>query len=256
MFFGHGGSVGAHEERHPLLPRRDRDLDVGRSKAPPVPRAPRAPRRSQSSGALAREAKLVEMQIASEQLRPQEVGSSFTHARVSVLARERHAMENQRFEMGPLRSDAAVLRQDFKRGHVLGHELESNIGVPLGPVDRLAPAPGPRRSTLLQELKAADQALEWVPKLACCQSNSADGFVYKPGDHARVNTLSREKLASDETREWALGVRPLQLPAIDGARGRRSMLLREEQTRAPASKVGDSGSSGVPYFGRKRYVAQ
>lgn len=176
--------------------------------------------------------------------------SPFSHARVSSLLRERDAVENQRFEMGPLRRPPSPGLKDYKKGHALGQATQGVGGVPLGTIEeRDVEAVGPRArcNTLQNEYRAADQVLEWVPELSRCAKNASDGE-----GHGRLNVFNRERASSEDTREWALGVRPQENRE---GRGRRNVLLREEQTETfnlpqQACNLGPA----VPSYGRKEML--
>lgn len=214
-----------------LGPRPDRAIEAVRATAPPVPRAPRAKARANSCGALAKAAKLVSEDAlnifgagatptrSSELRRPREE-SPFVFARVNKLDRERDEIENQAFTFGPRRSIVPELREDYGRGHILGREIERNIGVPMGDIAPAMPEmkEPARRNNLQRERQDADQQLEW-----------ASAPAPKVQARGRRNVLSREEA------EGALecpSVRPVPGAAVSsgavGSHNRRNILRREQ----------------------------
>jgi len=241
----------SHGGRHPLEPRRDRSVEATHRKAPPVPRAPRAKPKANSAGALARDMwRPSSATRSSEERRPRE-DSPFSFARVSKLTRERESVENQRIEVGPPKLPD---KTDHKRSHSLGQAIQANQGIPwsdLPPTGLQAGKDPARRNTLKHEFLAADQDLEWVPKVEC----------KAPG--GRMDALAREQRADEESREWSLGVRgPDHAPTAGcdnpGYHGRRNVICREmqEHTTDMPRASGCVPDSGVPAYGRKSVLAR
>merc|ERR1719253_1507666 len=189
----------AHGKGHPLGPKRDRDIEAPRGRAPPVPRAPRAaPKAKCTAGALARDmwsrrpgsgsltrSSSQASNRTSEERRPRDE-SPFTYARVNSLNREVTDIANQNFEMGPSRS-SSVPRLDNARSHTLGQETEVNAGMPWKKPSKENGRPNDpaRRNHLDRESKAAEQLMEWGPQIT--MNKSADVV------HQRRNTLQREE---------------------------------------------------------------
>lgn len=270
MFFGGVPRLPAHETGNPILPRRDRAMEGGRSKVPPVPRAPRAKPRSQSAGALTRALKSNQEPLrcstptrSSEQRHPNE-GSPFSHARVNMLARERDSAENQVFEMGPKGRSTSVERTDFIRGQGrLGtQDCRANQGMPWtvpkeedDPANRVAA----RRHTLRHEQKAADQSLEWVPREAIASRPPSSDAARSRG---RVNVHSREVGGAQQSLEFAPAVQAATAQAAADAKyhGRINVLKREvskhdEYVEAPR-QTGITADSDVPAYGRRTLLAR
>lgn len=268
MAFGKAPCIPAHEGGNPILPRPDRAIEGGRSRNPSVPRAPRAKARANSRGYLSRELKKdsnhsslssIGSARISESRRPA-AESPFSHARVNLLNRERTAVENQVFEMGPKVIVSLDRGGDFQRGHTLAKENAINQGMPWSqPKEHddslLVKA---RRSTLHHERLAADQALEWVPK-------EAEATRVRMGDkdseirsHARVNIYAREVGGAAQTLEMApmvqvCGFQSEAAAAVGGQyHGRRNIIAREtaeESGDAPIAR--GFADEGVPSYARK-----
>lgn len=238
---------------HPLAARRDKDVEATRQKAPPVPRAPRAPPRANSAGALCRDvwSRRPSSREAPCPAKPSEERRRHEEspfARISALTRERDAVENQVFEMGPLRR--AISKDDFHRAHVLGQEVQKNDGVPWASrKDSDEPRVVARRQTLHRESQAADQGLEWVPEVAR-PAVPANGVG--AADYSRINLLAREQAqASIETQALMKAKEPLS----SGNHGRREVLKREsDATLNLPEPTGFEG--GAPVYGRRRMVSQ
>lgn len=261
----------AHEGGNPILPRRDRAMQAEKSRNPPVPRAPRAKARSNSCGLLAREMKKDSRNSSansigsrmSESRRPA-AESPFTYARVNSLLREKESVENQVFEMGPrIRSSSVDHRRDnHERGHWLGKEHAVNQGMPWSQPkeEDESQLPKARRRVLHHEQRAADQALEWVPKEAMSSAPRGDNES-DLRSHARVNICKREVLGANQTLEMAPMVQVSHMPSASAAavgpqyHGRRNVMAREtaeESNDAPlASGMADEG---VPTYGRKNML--
>lgn len=249
-FGGNGPDVklaAAHGKNHPLGPKKDRDVEAPRGRAPPVPRAPRPAPKANSRGALSRDVwsrrpSSVNSNKTSEERRPRDE-SPFTYARVNSLNREVTDIANQNFEMGPSRS-SSVPRLDYARSHTLGQETEVNAGMPWKKPSEESGRPNDpaRRNHLDRESKAAEQLMEWGPQIT--MNKSADVV------HQRRNTLQREE--KDEGLNMP-GVRSgSQRPASRDNR-RTNVLNRESSSvqtiNMPRANGYDSG--GVPSFGRK-----
>jgi len=266
------------------LPRRDRDVQAEKSRNPPVPRAPRAKARSNSCGLLSRQMKQDSANSSansigsrmSESRRPN-AESPFTYARVNNLLRERNAVDNQVFEMGPRMRCASVDRRDtFERGHWLGKEQEMNKGMPWSKPQEKddSDASKARRNVLRHEQKEherglaefGNQALEWVPKEDMIGRSRGDNES-DLRSHARVNICKREVTGANQTLEMAPMVQVCGFQSAAEAavglkyHGRRNVMVREtaeESNDAPrASGLADER---VPTYGRKQmlpaYVAR
>lgn len=240
-------------------------MEAKSTRNPPVPRAPRAKARCNSVGSLSREMKSANSSLnsicsrASESRRPTNE-SPFSHARVCLLDRERNAVENQMFEMGPrIRSSSVEVRKDFARGNRLAQESSVNEGMPWQQPkeEDVHLAPKGRCHTLKHERRAADQALEWVPAQAAKPARGDGESDVR--SHARVNIYAREVGNAAQTLEISpmVQVRGLQgdtMAAVgDKDHGRRNVLAREtadESLEAPIAS-GFSGGSAVPSYGRR-----
>lgn len=252
----------AHEVGNPILPRRDRAVEAGRSKVPPVPRAPRAKPRANSAGALARSlAKSTDSLRSSEQRQPG-AGSPFSHARVSLLDRERQCPENQVMPMGPKQRASSVDRTDHLRGRGrLTEDHKQNQGMPWAipkeeeDLPMRAPA---RRHTLRHEHLAADQALEWVPAMP---SRPLSGES-RSRSHARVNVYARELGGAPQALEISPAVQAAaaQTLAAAGTCHARVDVLKREQvkqdayTEVPRGRLGSE--TDVPTYGRRGMLAR
>lgn len=250
------------------MPRRDRAVEDGRSRNPPVPRAPRAKPRANSCGALSREARkdsantsLSSISSRTSENRRPHAESPFSyatsgHARVNSLSREKHAVENQVFEMGPrIRSSSLDRREDYQRGHWLAKEHEGYQGMPwTQPQEKDEDVlPKARRRTLHHEHMAADQALEWVPKEAAKLPKDQDS---ESRCHARVNVCRREMGNAAQTLEMNPMVQVSSLNEASAAvgaqyHGRRNILARETAEESNEAPIAHGYNDAVPNYSRK-----
>lgn len=255
MNFGPAPPVPAHDARHPLLPKRDLAMETRRPPVPGVPRAPRAAPKANSRGALSRELYRPRSSRSSTPTRTSELrrprgDSPSTFARVSSLSREKMAVENQVFEMGPRAREDATFRTDFKRPHVLGQKGLGQLGIPWTepkPEEPVVKDAG-RRNTLEKERRQASQGLEWVPDSAALPPEPCS---YRP----RVELLKREECDSMAQRlEFASAVLDTNLPSkLGGAHGRKNVLAREGRAMSLDMPRAVSNED-VPFYGRRGIV--
>jgi hypothetical protein len=151
----------------------------------------------------------------------------------------------------------AEIKDDYSRSHTLGKQVEGNQGVPLGDVNNeflsvriKDPA---RRQTLLQERKAADQALEWVPSISSEAAAVEKAAVNR--DYRKVSTLSREQ-SEGKTHLECPSVRPPGCTS-SGAEGSasyaRRSILRREQLADESFPTPRGGGDG---FGKKNLLVR
>jgi len=223
---------------------KDRAVECEKTILPPVPRTRRAKPRANSCGALAKMQKnqrrggsasginiggsmmrseTPTMARSSEDRKPGD--GSYSYARKSLLQQESEAIENQGFSFGPRRNIVAEIRADYSKNHLLGKEVEGNVGVPLGDVPaNERPKEANRRRVLHMERQAAEQALEWVPSVST-EAAAAKGGYGK--DHSRVSHLRRE----DQEAANPLGGERRETGCTSNGEGgyaRRSVLHREK----------------------------
>eukprot|EP00928_Gymnodinium_smaydae_P056218 TRINITY_DN39635_c0_g1_i1.p1 TRINITY_DN39635_c0_g1~~TRINITY_DN39635_c0_g1_i1.p1 ORF type:complete len:335 (+),score=63.56 TRINITY_DN39635_c0_g1_i1:145-1005(+) len=253
-----------------LTRRRDRSVEKAHTRAPPVPRTVRAKPRANSCGALSKvfmKDNQGRLQIFVSGAGPHATTSSLTRlpsepacfARKNLLTRELESIENQGLPMGPPRGTVEI-REDYSRGHILGKQNEGHHGVPLGDVEKSQPEVGPRdharKQTLLNERRAHDQELEWVPAASIAHAAAAKSVQV----HGRQNTLARERKDAATSLDMP-SVRPPGCTSVGGGvdgtgnnYGRMNVLRREQRA------LGDEGAFPTPRgqdgFGKKNLLVR
>merc|ERR1719253_362900 len=245
----------AHGKGHPLGPKRDRDIEAPRGRAPRAPRA--APKAKSNAGALARDmwsrrpgsgsltrSSSQASNRTSEERRPREE-SPFTYARVNSLNREVTDAANQNFEMGPMRA-VSIPRGDYNRSHALGQEAEINAGMPwVKPAEEPSKPGNPARQNHLdRETKASEQRMEWGPQIVLTSEAGVS--------HLRRNTLQREEKEGQGLNMPGMRERGSERPASRDNR-RTNVLKREDGSLQTLNMPSASGydAGGVPSYGRK-----
>jgi hypothetical protein len=197
---------------------------------------------------------------SSEGRRPA-AASPFGYARVHCLEREKGAVENQVFEMGPrIRSSSLDRRDNFERGHWLDKENAVNEGMPWSKPKEQDEAllSKARRYVLHHERMEAEQDLEWVPKQAVRNKKDEDAR-----SHARTNTYANEVRHAAQTLEMAPMVQVCGLEQAKRAaaavgpqyHGRRNILVRETAEESVEAVIASGVvDDGVPFHGRKNML--